>query len=100
LLIGALVTRIGYTPFFIALGVFDLVAAAILWTLVVKPGAAPARESGIIPVLLGGATAAYLGGIAGIGSAGIAGYVGFGFGLLLLALGLAIEIRLRIRKTA
>jgi ACS family hexuronate transporter-like MFS transporter len=34
LLIGALVTRIGYTPFFICLGVLDLVGAAVLWTLV------------------------------------------------------------------
>ena len=96
LLIGALVTQIGYTPFFIALAVFDLIAAAILWTLVVKPGVAQ-RESGIIPILLGGATAAYLG-WHGIGTVGVAGYVGFGFGLLLLVLGIAIE--LRARKTA
>jgi len=34
LMIGALVTTIGYTPFFIALGVLDLVGAAILWTVV------------------------------------------------------------------
>jgi ACS family hexuronate transporter-like MFS transporter len=34
LLIGALVSSVGYTPFFICLGVFDLVGAAILWTLV------------------------------------------------------------------
>ena len=32
--IGALVTRIGYSPFFICLGLFDLVGAAALWTLV------------------------------------------------------------------
>ena len=93
LLIGALVTQIGYTPFFIALAVFDLVAAAILWTLVVKPGT-PSRESGWIPILLGGGTAAYLG-WHGIGSVGVAGYVGFGFGLLLLILGIAIELRAR-----
>ncbi|RYY44349.1 MAG: MFS transporter [Sphingomonadales bacterium] len=96
LLIGALVTTIGYTPFFIALAVMDLIAAAILWTLVIKPGTA-SRESGWIPILLGGATAAYLGTV-GIGTVGVAGYVGFGFGLLLLILGLAIE--LRARKTA
>jgi ACS family hexuronate transporter-like MFS transporter len=34
LLMGALVTRIGYTPFFIGLAVLDLVGAAVLWTLV------------------------------------------------------------------
>jgi MFS transporter, ACS family, hexuronate transporter len=32
--IGALVTRIGYSPFFICLGLFDLAGAAVLWTLV------------------------------------------------------------------
>jgi ACS family hexuronate transporter-like MFS transporter len=36
LLIGALVTKIGYTPFFICLGVLDLIGAVVLWT-VVKP---------------------------------------------------------------
>jgi ACS family hexuronate transporter-like MFS transporter len=34
LLMGALVTRIGYTPFFIGLAVLDLLGAALLWTLV------------------------------------------------------------------
>jgi ACS family hexuronate transporter-like MFS transporter len=34
LLIGALVSTIGYSPFFICLGVLDLVGAAVLWTLV------------------------------------------------------------------
>jgi ACS family hexuronate transporter-like MFS transporter len=34
LLIGALVTTIGYAPFFVGLGVFDLVGALVLWTLV------------------------------------------------------------------
>ncbi|MEP9359513.1 MFS transporter [Sphingomonas sp. KR3-1] len=37
LLIGGLVASIGYTPFFIALGLLDLIAAAVLWTLVRKP---------------------------------------------------------------
>ena len=37
LLMGSLVASIGYTPFFIALGLLDLVAAAVLWTLVRKP---------------------------------------------------------------
>ena len=34
LIIGALVARIGYTPFFVCLGVLDLVGALALWTLV------------------------------------------------------------------
>jgi ACS family hexuronate transporter-like MFS transporter len=34
LLMGALVTRIGYTPFFVGLAVLDLLGAAVLWTLV------------------------------------------------------------------
>ncbi|MDE2264265.1 MAG: MFS transporter [Alphaproteobacteria bacterium] len=37
LLIGGLVTTIGYTPFFVALGVFDLIGASILWALVRAP---------------------------------------------------------------
>ena len=37
LLMGALVTRAGYTPFFIGLAVLDLIGAAILWTLVREP---------------------------------------------------------------
>jgi ACS family hexuronate transporter-like MFS transporter len=34
LAIGGLVSTIGYTPFFIALGLLDLLGAAVLWTLV------------------------------------------------------------------
>ena len=34
LLMGALVAVIGYTPFFVCLGVLDLVGAAVLWSLV------------------------------------------------------------------
>jgi ACS family hexuronate transporter-like MFS transporter len=34
LLIGGLVAKVGYTPFFICLGLLDLVGAAILWTVV------------------------------------------------------------------
>jgi ACS family hexuronate transporter-like MFS transporter len=34
LLIGGLVTTIGYTPFFICLGLFDVVGAIVLWTVV------------------------------------------------------------------
>ncbi len=37
LLIGGLVTTVGYTPFFVALGVLDLIGATLLWTLVRKP---------------------------------------------------------------
>jgi ACS family hexuronate transporter-like MFS transporter len=34
LLMGALVTRIGYTPFFVGLAVLDLIGAGVLWTLI------------------------------------------------------------------
>ncbi|MBV9924370.1 MAG: MFS transporter [Acidobacteria bacterium] len=34
LLIGSLVATIGYTPFFVCLGVLDLVGALVLWTVV------------------------------------------------------------------
>ena len=37
LMIGALVKQIGYTPFFICLGVLDLIGALLLWTLVKPP---------------------------------------------------------------
>jgi ACS family hexuronate transporter-like MFS transporter len=37
LLIGGLVTKIGYTPFFIGLAVLDLVGALVLWTVVREP---------------------------------------------------------------
>jgi ACS family hexuronate transporter-like MFS transporter len=36
-LIGGLVMTIGYTPFFVALGAFDLLGAVLLWTLVRAP---------------------------------------------------------------
>ncbi len=38
LLIGGLVMTVGYTPFFIALAVLDLIGAAVLWILVRDPG--------------------------------------------------------------
>jgi ACS family hexuronate transporter-like MFS transporter len=44
LLIGGLVAKIGYDPFFIALGVLDIVGAILLWTLV-KDSAAPAKAA-------------------------------------------------------
>jgi len=34
LLIGGLVARVGYSPFFVCLSVLDIVGAAVLWTLV------------------------------------------------------------------
>jgi ACS family hexuronate transporter-like MFS transporter len=37
LLIGGLVASLGYGPFFIALGLLDLLAALLLWTLVKAP---------------------------------------------------------------
>jgi len=37
LMIGALVSKIGYSPFFVALGVLDLLGAVLLWTLVKPP---------------------------------------------------------------
>lgn len=42
LLMGGLVATWGYSPFFVALGLLDLVAAAVLWTLVRAPEAAKA----------------------------------------------------------
>jgi len=36
LLMGALVTRIGYTPFFVGLAALDLLGAVILWTVVLE----------------------------------------------------------------
>jgi ACS family hexuronate transporter-like MFS transporter len=37
LLMGGLVTTIGYSPFFVGLAVLDLVGALLLWTLVREP---------------------------------------------------------------
>jgi ACS family hexuronate transporter-like MFS transporter len=37
LLIGGLMSSVGYTPFFVSLAVLDLVAAVLLWTLVREP---------------------------------------------------------------
>ena len=38
LLMGALVARIGYSPFFIGLAVLDILGAIVLWTVVRDPG--------------------------------------------------------------
>jgi ACS family hexuronate transporter-like MFS transporter len=45
LLIGAKVASIGYTPFFIGLGVLDLIGAVLLWTLVREPKAGGHSET-------------------------------------------------------
>jgi ACS family hexuronate transporter-like MFS transporter len=37
LLMGALVTRLGYTPFFISLAALDLLGAVVLWSVVRDP---------------------------------------------------------------
>jgi ACS family hexuronate transporter-like MFS transporter len=37
LLMGALVTRVGYTPFFVGLAALDVLGAVILWTVVREP---------------------------------------------------------------
>jgi MFS transporter, ACS family, hexuronate transporter len=42
LLIGGLVAKVGYGPFFIGLAVLDLVGALVLWTVVRDPKRAPA----------------------------------------------------------
>lgn len=44
LLIGGLVTTVGYSPFFVALGVLDLLGAVLLWTLVRDPGLATTEQ--------------------------------------------------------
>ena len=44
LAIGALVAKIGYTPFFICLGLLDLVGALVLWTVVRAPSATAGVE--------------------------------------------------------
>jgi MFS transporter, ACS family, hexuronate transporter len=38
LIVGALVTRIGYSPFFVCLSILDIVGAIVLWTLVRERG--------------------------------------------------------------
>ena len=37
LLIGWLVARIGYSPFFVCLSILDILGAIVLWTLVRAP---------------------------------------------------------------
>ena len=47
LLIGGLMSSVGYTPFFVSLAVLDLAAAVLLWTLVREPVRAdsPVKET-------------------------------------------------------
>jgi ACS family hexuronate transporter-like MFS transporter len=40
LMVGALVARIGYSPFFVGLSILDILGAIVLWTLVREPKAA------------------------------------------------------------
>jgi MFS transporter, ACS family, hexuronate transporter len=47
LLIGGLVATVGYTPFFVCLGVLDLVGATVLWTVVKEPGSAAAPAAAL-----------------------------------------------------
>ncbi|OYX81821.1 MAG: MFS transporter [Brevundimonas sp. 32-68-21] len=44
LLIGSLVATVGYTPFFVALAILDLIGAVLLWTLVRDPGRPAAAD--------------------------------------------------------
>jgi MFS family permease len=61
LLMGALVTRVGYTPFFIGLAALDLIGAALLWTLVrerrpdsiVRSGVGMMEHAIVNPILRG-----------------------------------------------
>ncbi|HEY6803024.1 MAG TPA: MFS transporter [Pyrinomonadaceae bacterium] len=45
LMIGALVSKVGYSPFFIALGALDLLGAVVLWTTVKPP---ETRSAGVL----------------------------------------------------
>jgi ACS family hexuronate transporter-like MFS transporter len=45
LMMGALLSKIGYSPFFIALGALDLIGAVLLWTLVRPPALEPRAVS-------------------------------------------------------
>jgi ACS family hexuronate transporter-like MFS transporter len=46
LLMGTLVTTVGYTPFFVGLAALDLLGALILWTVVREPAGASSAASG------------------------------------------------------
>ena len=44
-LLGLLVKSIGYSPFFVALGVFDILAAIWLWTVVRERASTPPQTT-------------------------------------------------------
>jgi ACS family hexuronate transporter-like MFS transporter len=48
LLIGGLVARLGYSPFFVCLSILDIAGAVVLWTLVREP---PDQRAGGFPVI-------------------------------------------------
>jgi len=50
LLIGGLVATVGYSPFFVALGVLDLLGAVLLWTLV-RERPVPSAPTAVLPAL-------------------------------------------------
>jgi ACS family hexuronate transporter-like MFS transporter len=47
LLIGTLVTQVGYTPFFVGLAALDLLGAVVLWTFVREPSRISARSTAV-----------------------------------------------------
>lgn len=50
LLIGSLVTTVGYAPFFVALAALDILGAVLLWTLVKPPKIEPQRAPAVAVV--------------------------------------------------
>jgi ACS family hexuronate transporter-like MFS transporter len=48
LVIGALADTVGYNPLFVCLAIFDLVGAAVLWTLLRRPRGAAAGSAGLV----------------------------------------------------
>lgn len=51
LMIGGLVATVGYSPFFVALGVLDLLGAVLLWTLVRDPAKTPTAPVATLPAV-------------------------------------------------
>lgn len=49
LLIGALVTKIGYSPFFVCLGILDVIGALWLWTVVRPPVQPTIKAKMVVP---------------------------------------------------
>jgi ACS family hexuronate transporter-like MFS transporter len=50
-MIGGLVATVGYSPFFVALGVLDLLGAVLLWTLVRDPAKTPTAPVATLPAV-------------------------------------------------